>query len=165
MTDVVFNGDLSVDFGYFGEENKLTLTNVTFGSGASLALSLDLAQAMPMLLLSGADGSSSLTETTVIDMSKYLAVAGSTSLDGVALTLNVDGRLADGSDLVINTAGLLADTAVNVTGYQYDRTEGDKLYYSTKQSTGGGNVPEPATATLSLLALAALAARRRRKNI
>ena len=71
---------------------------------------------------------------------------------------NVTATSGDGSCHTLNAADYFTGTGINeTTQLVYDSTTGT-LYLQ-----GVDSIPEPATTTLSLLALAALAARRRRK--
>lgn len=102
-------------------------------------------------------------------------MSGVTLADDVTLTLGLTGEqlaemeveftvelkevsVADGASLTLTT-GSLGDTSTGLTIVSW--TQGSTgLLVEMQQSSLV--VPEPATATLSLLALAALAARRRR---
>lgn len=84
-------------------------------------------------------------------------------------------RLEEQTEFIITSEseGLTAGTAslaglslmqyVSDVAYTYDAESGSLTLTASFATNGGLSIPEPATATLSLLALAALAARRRRK--
>lgn len=83
--------------------------------------------------------------------------------DFVSLTFT-DGTNAAmlSTDLSITLVNISIEGETIETVYYAGASNGltDTIYFQTKDM---GSVPEPTTATLSLLALAALAARRRRK--
>ena len=84
---------------------------------------------------------------------------------GTALTLAVDGTVVSNGTLNGNVSGNITDIALggNTTnGYRINETV-HSISYGLVTAAESPVVPEPATATLSLLALAGLAARRRRK--
>ena len=139
-------------------ESTLTLTTLQAGAGATLnaniAFTADSSLILDGTLTMGSDValatgmSLTLSESMLADLYGYNAVTLFTGVDNLTLD-NV--TMADGETL--NANGVFSNLDA---GYDY------KLAY-----VGGlvslAVIPEPATATLSLLALAALAARRRRK--
>ena len=152
-------------------DSALTVTNVDAWSGASTYLfggayyTSTLAQSGSLLQLA-------FTKALTLEV-------GSASLDMAEqiLTLNVDANL-DGvtalnltlSDEALNSiVGYTGEVTLNIVGL--DSTGADVANVSFYEAyTGEANgkylvqyIPEPATATLSLLALAGLAARRRRR--
>lgn len=156
-----------------GDMGTLTATSLTAGNSASVAGSLTL---------NGGDNA-------LLSLGSALAIQGALNLDTTNGLIGLDGEALSGlssgrinlfegvtgfsvggtaysgeidastvfsgamfnTQLLRNTAG--GDTPAYVIGY-----EGGTVYLKATE-----NVPEPATATLSLLALAGLAARRRRK--
>lgn len=87
----------------------------------------------------------------------------------------VDSLTLDGTDYVGTTGEITLEDAVDAHDYFANLDEGRYFILYSGAAAGGENVgqvylvktagvPEPASATLSLLALAALAARRRRKD-
>ena len=89
----------------------------------------------------------------------------------IAVVLNEGVEYTEGMELFTVTgtdadqvAAVQSELGSNLSVYEYGNTEGSAAYTGTAiGSIITTVVPEPATATLSLLALAALAARRRRK--
>ena len=89
----------------------------------------------------------------------------------IAVVLNEGVEYTEGMELFTVTgtdadqvAAVQSELGSNLSVYEYGNTEGSAAYTGTAiGSITTTVVPEPATATLSLLALAALAARRRRK--
>ncbi|MDO4752363.1 MAG: PEP-CTERM sorting domain-containing protein [Akkermansia sp.] len=82
----------------------------------------------------------------------------------------MDSDITFNLDKVTNVDGLeLALAVAESTGKTVEEVFGTTSFTTKEYNSGnnnitlGGNVPEPTTATLSLLALAALAGRRRRK--
>ena len=93
-----------------------------------------------------------------LDMSGHLKA---TSLTG-DLTLEIDdisALMGEHSLLALSfdeNTKLLPELVVSATGFSYRNTVDSTIYFTL-------DVPEPATATLSLLGLAGVTARRRRK--
>lgn len=139
-------------------ESTLTLTTLQAGAGATLNANISFT-ADSSLILDGtltmgsdvalATGMSlTLSESMLADLYGYNAVTLFTGVDNLTLD-NV--TMADGETL--NANGVFSNLD---TRYDYSLA-----YVGGMVSLAA--IPEPATATLSLLALAALAARRRRK--
>ena len=84
---------------------------------------------------------------------------------GTAVTLAVDGTVVSDGTLASNVSGNITDIALGGdTGSNYRINETvHSISYGLVTVAESPVVPEPATATLTLLALAGLAARRRRK--
>lgn len=140
---------------FSAHESTLTLTTLKAGTGAALNASIAFT-AEASLILDGAltmgsdvalvSGMSlTLSESMLADLYGHKAVTLFTGVDKLTLD-NAD--LADGTTLSIN--------GVFSTGSDYTLTYIDGMVRLAI-------IPEPATATLNLLALAALATRRRRK--
>ncbi len=129
----------------------LTYTAVTTNQlkGVELTgnLQLELNESITALLENGTNVAlvfEGLTRGEVRQKNRMALFSGASSVDGIS----VDGY--------------------NILGVDYSADGGARVYLegvggSVEPPTPGGAIPEPATATLSLLALAALAARRRRK--
>ena len=149
-------------------ENKGTLsfnTGLSVEAGTTLTLNLDVLNAVGgdehgtydltiTLTLTGFDAEfdfSSITDQVVIDAGSWLGY----ELSGV-IPVVTNSALNEGASAVENSAG--APTLTYTTTAASGGNVGTLVI-----TIGGLNVPEPTTATLSLLALAALAARRRRK--
>ena len=127
--------------------------------------------------MSGDDGDSVSTIDWNNVTSAALTMALETSASGTAWSLTVlnsDGtytsKTASGSGIRFSNMGditnIAIDTAVVTQAYAFDGfIKGDAAYTLNKAAieAASTSVPEPTTATLSLLALAGLAARRRRK--
>lgn len=139
-------------------ETTLTLTTLTVGKGATLNANIVLG-ADSTLSLEGCltmGSTVSLTSGMTIDLSADMLAL---MYDGKAIDLftSVDSLTLDGN--IINP-----DTVTNVNFTVDDKLQNFNMGYSNEGGTVSITlVPEPTTATLSLLALAALAARRRRK--
>ena len=130
-----------------------------------------------MYTMNGDDGDS----VAAIDWSKVtsaaLTMALETSTSGTAWSLTVlnsDGTYTSKSASLVglrwssmgDITNIAIDTAVVTQAYAFDGfIKGDSAYALNKAAieVATTTVPEPTTATLSLLALAGLAARRRRK--
>lgn len=149
-------GDITVENGTLSLEEAAIVSDVTLNSG-KLNIIGDVETGA--LTLNG--GTITFSADSTIDLGEESLILG----DNVAITLNVDS--------LDNIAGVeLFKTTGNVTGL-------DTLTVTLVDSTGAtkktavsysngsvvtGTVPEPTTATLSLLALAGLATRRRRAS-
>lgn len=107
--------------------------------------------------LNAAEGSAQ-TDFVTLDMSGHLKAA---SLTGT-LTLEIDdisALMGDHSLLALSfdeNTSLQPELVVSATGFSYRNTVDSTIYFTL-------DVPEPATATLSLLVLAGVTSRRRRK--
>ncbi len=154
-----------------------TLTGTSVAGGTFTGGTLDILSTG----LTFSDVTMSGSSITLRDLGATTFTTDVTSsiLNGVALTGNT--TLALSSDLVatyaskdpfsITFAGLNSENASSITVSQemVDKfgaltyTKGAEATTLSFAGTGGDAVPEPTTATLSLLALAGLAARRRRK--
>lgn len=143
---------------FSAHESPLTLTtlkagtgatlnaSIAFTAGASLILDGALTMGSDVALVSGM--SLTLSESMLADLYGHKAVTLFTGVD--KLTLD-NAALADGTTLSINGVFSNLDS-----GSDYTLTYVDGMVRLAV-------IPEPATATLNLLALAALATRRRRK--
>lgn len=151
-----------------GAEVTVTVTETLTGGQGSLYANLDMA-----------DGSAMLLEGSALQLGSVLSLGTGIQLD--AITLQALDNLADGAILRLVTAAdgttltYTGDYGENVWyGSVFSRTAYDSGYELNgdfnivfDETDGFGlkkfsNTPEPTTGTLSLLALAALAARRRR---
>ncbi len=150
LDTVVEGGVLTMYKGSFDgitmEEGKLDVRgNVTTGA----------------LTLNG--GELSINSGVVIDLGGEDLILS----DNVAITVNVtslDDALT-GNYVLFTNMGEVTGSSRDVTFQTYDKTESQKavLTYNEDGTVTVATIPEPATATLSLLALAGLCARRRRK--
>jgi len=139
-------------------ESTLTLTTLQAGAGATLnaniAFTADSSLILDGALTMGSDValatgmSLTLSESMLADLYGHQAVTLFTGVDKLTLDA-VD--IADGAALNVN--GMFSNLD---TGYDYNLA-----YVGGMVSLSA--IPEPTTATLSLLALAALAARRKRE--
>lgn len=140
-----------------GDSGTLSSTSLKAGSGASLAASLTLGG-----------------ESALLDLGNALAIQGALAL-GSDITLQGDILNGGGEKITLftgvesftvngeNYTDIVAASEI-FKGFQNTDTthysvsyEGDTVYFITR------SVPEPTTATLGLLALAGLCARRRRR--
>ena len=150
MDTVVDGGTITMYMGSFDgitmEEGKLDVRgNVTTGA----------------LTLNG--GELSINSGCVIDLGGEDLILS----DNVAITVNVlslDDTLTQNYVLFTNM-GEVTGSSLDVTFQTYDKTESQKavLTYNEDGTVTVAAIPEPATVTLSLLALAGLCARRRRQ--
>ena len=144
-------------------EASITVASLTAGTGATLNANLELSSGATVTLANALTMGSTLTLNEGMTLSGALVstIKGMSDDGTVDLFTGVDtlylGNSTTASGALDATSGVNLDT--------YFAFEGASKYYL---GYSGGNVfagviPEPTTATLSLLALAGLAARRRRK--
>ena len=138
-------------------ETTLSLSNLTVGKGATLnaniVLGKDSILSMEGCLTMGS--SVALASCMTIDLTTDLLTR---LYQGEAIDLfaSVDSLTLDGLNIDHDT---ITEASFNVD----DMVQTFDMAYSNAGTVSITLVPEPATATLSLLALAGLAARRRRK--
>ncbi len=138
-------------------ETTLTLRALTAGEGATLNANIVLG-ADSTLSLEGAltmGSSVELSSGMVIDLSADLLTQFNNGAT-IAIFESVDSLTLDGIGI---TAGTFTETQFNIAAQLQDVSLG----YNSSGTVSIKLIPEPTTATLSLLALAALAARRRRR--
>ncbi|MCQ2370885.1 MAG: hypothetical protein MJ058_02375 [Akkermansia sp.] len=144
-------------------EGTVTITEtLTAGEGSILHSNLDLKDGvvlafndtLTMTSTLGVEGMLTLDE----DSALFLELLGLPEGSGQWVDLIMAG---DGSNLVYTNPGLHRANAADVFTNTLFKS-GDYMVFATKDSFGITRVPEPTTGTLSLLALMALAARRRR---
>lgn len=106
-------------------------------------------------------------DTRTYDASITLVANGSTAAEGVTITLQLTAQDNETKSIAISTSsaltGSFADMVVGGGQTTGSVTVTSVKAHKTAASDDDDAVPEPTTATLSLLALAGLAARRRRK--
>lgn len=138
-------------------ETTLTLSNLTVGKGATLnaniVLGADSTLRLEDCLTMGS--TVSLTSGMTIDLSEEL-LALMYKGESIDIFASVDELILDGNTIS-------PDTTTEVRFNVDNQLQVFDMGYSTTGTVSLTLVPEPTTATLSLLALAALAARRRRK--
>lgn len=138
-------------------ENSTLSANLVIADGATL----DFANGAALVL--GSD----LTLGTNMSLGSDLvsALNGMGSNEVLTLVQAKDGTtLGYGGDYNGREAGTLFNTEDWANAFRYNIVATDESFGIQKIDDGSsGNIPEPTTTTLSLLALAALAARRRRK--
>lgn len=153
---------LTMTTGTVSIDGKVSFTNVTFGTVLNVASLMSLSSEGDALTVYIAQGSTINADNLTIGSGTSVAVV----LDeGVIYEQNAPSVLftVTGSDTE-KVAALESALGNNLTVYNDGNTEGEGTI--VKDATGSiatTVVPEPATATLSLLALCGLAARRRRK--
>lgn len=135
----------------------LVLSDSTCSADSALQSSATISLDRVTMQLNAAEGSPQ-TDFVTLDMSGHLKAA---SLTGT-LTLEIDdisALMGDHSLLALSfdeNTRLQPELVVSATGFSYRNTVDSTIYFTL-------DVPEPATATLSLLVLAGVTARRRRK--
>ncbi len=147
-----------------GAMGTLTATSLAAGNGASVAGSLTLNGGDNALLSLG----SALAIQGALALNGQMALDGGVLLSGQADgTANKIALFTGVTDFSVNGADYTGAVAAQQVFSNLADTETTKFTVSYEDGTvylaAEENVPEPATATLSLLALAGLAARRRRK--
>ena len=148
------------------DEATITVASLTAGTGATLNANL--------VLSSGA----TVTMATALTMGSTLMLSSGMTLDGTMLTSVTGLREGETVDLFKSVDSLIlgdatydADNALaegTVSLHQYfTNVTNESIYLAFNNGNvfaGIMSIPEPTTATLSLLALAGLAARRRRAS-
>lgn len=188
--DADSSGDLTLTLSNVTLDNtKLTLnasstvikaTNLTVIETVTALTVVDVATPTTFTTLTDTDVSTDTTTGSVVisldSLSSDLVI-----LDGYfTITLDMSDELYAELDRLINeeyysftiaienidssTAEILGDLSVSINGISYDYVAGYGASYDSENGTLSFRlVPEPSTASLSLLALAGLVARRRRK--
>ena len=138
-------------------ETTLTLSNLTVGKGATLNANIVL----------GADSTLSLEGCLTMGSTVSLTSGMTIDLSAELLSLMYKGETIDifasVDELTLDGNIIAPDTTTEVRFNVDNQLQVFDMGYSNVGTVSLTLVPEPATATLSLLALAALAARRRRK--
>ncbi len=144
---------LSLEYGVGGAPS------LTLGSGAKLMLSAD-----PSMDAAGTYGTYTLTFNLNVDLSNIsVPTLGADWQTLVGFEGWLGEMLVDQNAIYVDvTEGVVAQSTAPTVSYGYSAGSGSNVG-TLVITINGLNVPEPTTATLSLLALAALAARRRRK--
>ena len=140
-----------------GSETTLALSSLTVGKGATLNANLALSQ----------DSILSMEGCLTMGSSVALASGMTIELSDDLLTLMYQGETIDlfasVDSLTLDGINIDPDTITAVTFNVDDMEQRFGMAYSNEGSVSITLIPEPTTATLSLLALAGLAARRRRR--
>ncbi len=172
---LVIGGDKTVMLGTEeSHNNTLTLNNLTVTgsgstinanlavSGGTMTMSSSLEMGCSVTLGLDSEGNVSKEALTLPNASSEGPLAITILFTGVeSLTLGALGEVSEGwydASEVFSTLTIGEGSAVTINPNEYVIG-----YWGTTVSIADKSVPEPATATLSLLALAALAARRKRK--
>ncbi|MDO4527733.1 MAG: hypothetical protein Q4C03_02980 [bacterium] len=174
---------LDVDAGnlVFREDANLTAAAGNLASGATLTLSGVTANVTDMTLESGStlavQSPSVINGTWDIQGDVTLVMALGTSVDTPMLDIQGTLKLADSATLTLVLTGvesLPEGTQVSLFNFTQEESTidmgrikvsgGELAYQNGSLSFTAHSIPEPTTATLSLLALAGLCARRRRKT-
>ena len=136
-------------------EAALNETSITMNGG-----SLNILNNVEVGALTLNDGTLNFSGDYVIDLGNEDLILG----DNVAITLNVDSLdNIEGITLFKNAGNVTGLDALTVTFVDATGAEKEAAVSFSNGSVVTGTIPEPTTATLSLLALAGLAARRRRR--
>ncbi len=140
-----------------GSESTLTLTTLTVGKGATLNANIVLGAGSTLRLEDCLTMGStvSLTSGMTIDLSEEL-LALMYRYEAIEIFSSVDALTIDGNNIA-------PDSITQVSFNVDNNLQNFNVGYSNVGTVSITLIPEPATATLSLLALVALAARRRRK--
>ncbi len=169
----ISGGSITLEEGSRLHIENITLKDITLntGSGAltlqNIRLGYDNVTASGSATRSGEAAPISYTLQGV-DVVGVAEIAGSFTLDVSMIAAEFDAfraALESGVSIIFNLEGL--DEAQLPAGISYATVNGQS-YYATFQGSSSGTaqfsiIPEPSTATLSLLALTGLLARRRRK--
>lgn len=148
--------------------NGSKATNVTFGNGAKLQGNLVLQSGASVSLGSGVEIDGTLTlgygmELTGAQLEAIENLKNNAD-ERVALFSNVDAlKLADAATFSTNSVAVDYTGAQDLSNFFSNVDNGVYLLEFDQNVVYATLIPEPATTTLSLLALAALAARRRRR--
>lgn len=158
LSDVYFNsGSVTVE-----EGAQVTLENVTFKSRGAV------------------ENGENVSTGLVLEDNATLTISGNQALEvstlsvgsGVSFVVELSDEVFENLDhSEINLFNVSGGDEIDLSGVQFTFTNGEAMKTGTITAGGGGTitvtnsylVPEPTTATLSLLALAGLAMRRRRK--
>lgn len=136
---------LSADVDFVLEIGGAALEQLTAQTGASLNLEIVLVQNAVI----------TLNDTTIEQLCSDIHFVITEDTDGLTeATLSLSG---------LDITHLLSDTQLSITTPMNEDGTGNLIFSATLTNDGSLTIPEPGTATLSLLALASLAARRRRK--
>ena len=153
---------------FIGTEKTLTIGTKSYGDGTVFYGVSDNVAADSYYLGDKWDQGISVSATTLLSAAfNYNAKAsfqGSTSVNeggDTILTLNVSSTTAQAPATA--TINLGKDFVLDKIMFCGDGDNNAKGIWTVSNMSVTGNIPEPTTATLSLLALAGLAARRRRK--
>ena len=152
-------------------EGTVTITESLTAGGGKLLANLTLEGGSTLDLGGAGENALTLGSTLTVDTESGLILlddATITALEGLALGHNLDlFKALEGTGLEYGGSPDGYDgTWFDAMFVRTENVHGDYRVYATEDSFGltkVNNVPEPTTGTLSLLALAALAARRRRK--
>lgn len=148
-------GDIIVNEGTFSLNEAAIVSDVTMNSG-KLNIIGDVETGA--LTLNG--GTINFDADSTIDLGEENLILG----DNVAITLNVDSLdNIEGITLFKNAGNVSGLDELTVTFMDASGTKKEAAVSFSNGSVVTGTIPEPTTATLSLLALVGLAARRRRK--
>ncbi len=172
--------DIQLSYNGFGVSASLNGISLYKGENGNLYVTLQVENTDMALTSITVEGVTSPVYTLELDPTTYmnqgkLAVAYSytTDADAIVSTFSVAALKADGTmgtsyDVTSDTFGAAPFDTLTVSGSANGVVERITVYEGALTGTtlahaAQSSVPEPATATLSLLALAGLAARRRRK--
>lgn len=148
-------GNITVENGTLSLEEAAIVSDVTMNSG-KLNIIGDVETGA--LTLNG--GTINFDADATIDLGEENLILG----DNVAITLNVDSLdNIEGITLFKNAGNVSGLDELTVTFMDATGTTKEAAVSFSNGSVVTGTIPEPTTATLSLLALAGLAARRRRR--
>ena len=156
-------------------EGTVIITDALTAGGATLLANLTImgngSEVAPTLLNLGGAGENALTlgSTLTVDTTSGLILLDAdtiAALEGLALGHNLDlFKALEGTGLEYGSPDGYDGTWFDAMFVRTENVHGDYLVYANETSFGltkVNNMPEPTTGTLSLLALAALAARRRK---
>ncbi len=164
--DIYTDGSITIASGNYvlaGDSTTITATSMSISSGANISLTSDTIFDIE-------------TGTLTLDLTTY-TVTTAAEIDSIAntamLTINESASISglNSIDIILNESdiwtdemmdSIISDNSSALSGVSYTVYSGSTD--STAISSGTfGSIPEPSTATLSILALTALLARRKRR--
>ncbi|MCI7005071.1 MAG: MYXO-CTERM sorting domain-containing protein [Akkermansia muciniphila] len=164
ISEVVLAGGMVGVYSAVSVEATVQTGSLTVSGNSTLYANLDLAQDGTLTLNSSLTMGSTLTLNSGITLSGSLLTGWTDRSQALTLFSGVDELVLNGKTATADTTYDASSVFSGMSGYNLvmtDGTGGKDYIVQLVQSTP---TPEPTTATLSLLALMGLAARRRRRK-